>query len=49
MRVYISIDMEGLAGVAHPRQVAFGRDVDRVDYDRARGSRSSARRLRICQ
>jgi D-amino peptidase len=37
MRVYISIDMEGLAGVAHPQQVAFGRDVDRVDYDRSRG------------
>ena len=37
MRIYISIDMEGLAGVAHPQQVAFGPDVDRVDYDRARG------------
>ena len=37
MRVYISIDMEGIAGVAHPQQVAFGRDVDRVDYDRTRG------------
>jgi D-amino peptidase len=37
MRIYVSIDMEGLAGVAHPQQVAFGRGVDRVDYDRARG------------
>ena len=37
MRIYVSIDMEGLAGVAHPQQVAFGRDVDRVDYDRSRG------------
>ncbi|HSJ00498.1 MAG TPA: M55 family metallopeptidase [Patescibacteria group bacterium] len=36
MRIYVSIDMEGLAGVAHPQQVAFGRGVDRVDYDRAR-------------
>ena len=37
MRVYISIDMEGVAGVAHPHQVSFGSGVDRVDYDRARG------------
>ena len=37
MRISISVDMEGLAGVAHPQQVAFGRGVDRVDYDRARG------------
>jgi D-amino peptidase len=37
MRIYVSIDMEGLAGVAHPQQVAYGREVDRVDYDRARG------------
>ena len=37
MRVYVSIDMEGLAGVAHPQQVSYGRGVDRVDYDRARG------------
>jgi D-amino peptidase len=36
MRIYLSIDMEGLAGVAHPRQVAFGDGVDRVDYDRTR-------------
>ncbi len=36
MRIYVSVDMEGLAGVAHPNQVAFGRDVDRVDYDRSR-------------
>jgi D-amino peptidase len=28
--------MEGLAGVAHPRQVSFGAEVDRVDYDRSR-------------
>jgi D-amino peptidase len=37
MRIYVSIDMEGLAGVAHTQQVVFGREVDRVDYDRARG------------
>jgi D-amino peptidase len=37
MRVYISVDMEGLAGVAHPHQVVYGRDgIDRVDYDRSR-------------
>jgi len=36
MRIYVSIDMEGLAGVAHPQQVAYGLGVDRVDYDRAR-------------
>ena len=36
MRIYVSIDMEGLAGVAHPQQVTHGRGVDRVDYDRAR-------------
>lgn len=36
MRIYVSVDMEGLAGVAHPNQVTFGRDVDRVDYDRSR-------------
>ena len=37
MRIYVSVDMEGLAGVAHPQQVTHGRGVDRVDYDRARG------------
>ena len=37
MRIYVSVDMEGLAGVAHPRQVAFGADNDRTDYDRSRG------------
>jgi D-amino peptidase len=37
MRIYISVDMEGLAGIAHPHQVAFGlAGVDRVDYDRSR-------------
>ena len=37
MRVYVSVDMEGLAGVAHPHQVVFGRDgIDRADYDRSR-------------
>ena len=36
MRVYVSVDMEGLAGVAHPRQVSFGEGVDRTDYDRSR-------------
>ncbi len=37
MRIYISVDMEGLAGVAHPHQVAYGRDGnDRADYDRSR-------------
>jgi D-amino peptidase len=37
MRIYVSVDMEGLAGIAHPEQVVHGRGVDRVDYDRARG------------
>lgn len=38
MRVYLSVDMEGLAGVSHPAQTYFGRDgVDRIDYDRSRG------------
>jgi D-amino peptidase len=36
MRIYLSVDMEGLAGVAHPNQVSFGPGVDRVDYDRSR-------------
>ena len=36
MRIYLSVDMEGLAGVAHPQQVSFGGVVDRVDYDRSR-------------
>jgi D-amino peptidase len=37
MRIYVSVDMEGLAGVAHPNQVVFGIDgVDRTDYDRSR-------------
>ncbi len=36
MRIYVSVDMEGLAGVAHPRQVSFGDGVDRVDYERSR-------------
>jgi D-amino peptidase len=37
VRIYLSVDMEGLAGVAHPNQVVFGTDgVDRTDYDRSR-------------
>jgi D-amino peptidase len=36
MRIYLSVDMEGLAGVAHPHQVSFGPSVDRADYDRSR-------------
>lgn len=36
MRIYVSVDMEGLAGVAHPNQVSFGPSNDRVDYDRSR-------------
>ena len=36
MRIYVSVDMEGLAGVAHAHQVSFGAAVDRVDYDRSR-------------
>lgn len=36
MRIYLSVDMEGLAGVAHPRQVSFAPGADRVDYDRSR-------------
>lgn len=38
MRVYLSVDMEGVAGVSHPAQTYFGRDdVDRTDYERSRG------------
>ena len=37
MRIYLSVDMEGLAGVAHPQQVTFAAGVDRSDYDRSRG------------
>ena len=36
MRIYLSVDMEGLAGVAHPNQVSFGEGNDRTDYDRSR-------------
>ena len=36
MRIYVSVDMEGLAGVAHAQQVVFGPGVDRTDYDRSR-------------
>jgi len=36
MRIYLSVDMEGLAGVAHAHQVSFGPGVDRTDYDRGR-------------
>jgi D-amino peptidase len=36
MRIYLSVDMEGLAGVAHAHQVSFGPGVDRTDYDRSR-------------
>ena len=37
MRIYLSVDMEGLAGVTHPHQVVHGIDgVDRTDYDRSR-------------
>ena len=38
MRVYLSVDMEGVAGVAHPAQTTFGgeRGDDRTDYDRSR-------------
>jgi D-amino peptidase len=36
MRIYLSVDMEGLAGVAHPSQVTFGPGTDRTDYDRSR-------------
>jgi D-amino peptidase len=39
MRLYLSVDMEGVAGVAHPAQTYFDRDgvTDRTDYDRSRG------------
>ena len=37
MRIYVSVDMEGLAGVAHAHQVTFGPATDRTDYDRSRG------------
>ena len=37
MRIYLSVDMEGLAGVAHPAQTYFDPGQDRTDYDRSRG------------
>jgi D-amino peptidase len=36
VRVYVSVDMEGLAGVSHPRQTVFGDGIDRTDYERSR-------------
>ncbi|MFN2484998.1 MAG: M55 family metallopeptidase [Candidatus Limnocylindria bacterium] len=38
MRVYLSVDMEGLAGVAHPAQtyVDAARGGDAIDYERSR-------------
>jgi D-amino peptidase len=36
VRIYVSVDMEGLAGVAHAHQVWHGPGVDRADYDRGR-------------
>lgn len=36
MRIYLSVDMEGVAGVAHPHQVVFDVAVDRTDYERSR-------------
>ena len=37
MRLYLSVDMEGIAGVAHPAQTFFDAGTDRTDYDRSRG------------
>jgi D-amino peptidase len=38
MRLYLSVDMEGVAGIAHPAQTYFDREgvTDRTDYDRGR-------------
>jgi D-amino peptidase len=36
MRCYLSVDMEGLAGIAHPAQCSFDSGADRTDYDRGR-------------
>jgi D-amino peptidase len=36
MRCYLSVDMEGLAGIAHPAQCSFDPGADRTDYDRGR-------------
>jgi D-amino peptidase len=38
MRLFLSVDMEGLAGIAHPAQTFFDREevTDRTDYDRGR-------------
>ena len=37
MRIYLSVDMEGLAGVAHAHAGHLRtRPVDRTDYDRSR-------------
>jgi len=36
MRVYLSVDMEGLAGVAHSSQTWFEEGGDRTDYERSR-------------
>ena len=36
MRVYLSVDMEGLAGIAHPAQTYVEAGQDRTDYERSR-------------
>src|SRR5699024_9215076 len=36
MRCYLSVDMEGIAGIAHPAQCSFEAGGDRTDYDRGR-------------
>lgn len=36
MRCYLSVDMEGVAGIAHGAQCAFDPGGDRTDYDRGR-------------
>ena len=36
MRCYLSVDMEGIAGIAHQAQCSFDAGGDRTDYDRGR-------------
>jgi D-amino peptidase len=36
VRIYLSVDMEGIAGIAHPQQVSYSPGNDRTDYDRSR-------------
>lgn len=46
MRVYVSVDMEGLAGVSHPAQTVVGPNgIDRADYDRSAATPPGVERI----